>query len=56
MEFGFGPGSRLKVDWPPTLEQEKEQQQVEVIQTHLPVKQNQRQWPPIQYAEGIESQ
>jgi len=54
----------LKVAWPPVEEQEKEQQQVEVIQTHLPVKPHQRQWPPerptatgwFQYQEGIESQ
>lgn len=32
----------LQVAWPPVESEEKEQQQVEIIQTHLPVKHHQR--------------
>ena len=33
---------QLQVAWPPVESEEKEQQQVEIIQTHLPVKHHQR--------------
>jgi hypothetical protein len=41
-------GPKLAVQWPPPETEEKEQQSVETIQTHLPVKPHQRQWPPEQ--------
>jgi hypothetical protein len=38
----------MSVEWPPIEAEEKEQQQVTVIQTHLPITRtvNNRQWPP----------
>ncbi|VDM38394.1 unnamed protein product [Toxocara canis] len=43
---GFA-GSRLPaVQWPPPEFEQQTQQEVEVLQTRLPVKPNQRQWPP----------
>ncbi|KAI1719368.1 hypothetical protein Ddc_08575 [Ditylenchus destructor] len=44
-------GSKLAVQWPPTESEDKEQQDVQSIQTHLPVKAgvtNARPWPPVQ--------
>uniref|UniRef100_A0A1I8ESB3 Uncharacterized protein n=1 Tax=Wuchereria bancrofti TaxID=6293 RepID=A0A1I8ESB3_WUCBA len=40
-------GSRLKiVQWPPPEFEQQIQQDVDILQTRLPVKPNQRQWPP----------
>lgn len=45
---GFVSGPKLSVQWPPVEAEEKEQQDVQIIQTHLPVKSNSRPWPPVQ--------
>ncbi|VDO31428.1 unnamed protein product, partial [Onchocerca flexuosa] len=40
-------GSRLKtVQWPPPEFEQHVQQDIDILQTRLPVKPNQRQWPP----------
>ncbi|VDK61393.1 unnamed protein product [Gongylonema pulchrum] len=44
---GAFTGTRLTaVQWPPPEFEQQEQQDIEVLQTRLPVKPNQRQWPP----------
>lgn len=40
-------GSRLKtIQWPPTELEQQIQHDVDILQTRLPVRPNQRQWPP----------
>ncbi|KAL3984700.1 hypothetical protein ACH3XW_35625 [Acanthocheilonema viteae] len=50
-------GSRLKtIQWPPPEFEQQIQQDVDILQTRLPVKPNQRQWPPPppEYAPAVE--
>uniref|UniRef100_A0A915MM51 Uncharacterized protein n=3 Tax=Meloidogyne TaxID=189290 RepID=A0A915MM51_MELJA len=55
----FGAG-RMQVQWPPTEQEEREVHQVEILQTHLPTKPHQREWPPAHYVAaqvgGVEAQ
>nr|ACZ13326.1 Y43F8B.1b-like protein [Bursaphelenchus xylophilus] len=44
-EWAGGP--RLSVQWPPPEFEEKSQKNVEIIQTHYPVKAKNIQWPPV---------
>ncbi|CAK5026566.1 unnamed protein product [Meloidogyne enterolobii] len=50
----------MQVQWPPTEQEEREVHQVEILQTHLPTKPHQREWPPAHYvaaqAGGVEAQ
>lgn len=40
-------GLKLNAQWPPIELEKKEQQDVQVLQTHLPIKPQQRKWPPV---------
>lgn len=49
LEYEAGARGKIQAQWPPVEIEEREQQQVEILQTHLPTKPHQRQWPPPQY-------
>lgn len=36
----------MAIQWPPPEFEEQKQQEIEIIRNNLPVKANQRQWPP----------
>lgn len=60
LEHGkFGTG-KLNVQWPPSEQEQQEQKQIEILQTHLPTKPHQREWPPAHYIAaqggGVEAQ